>query len=198
MKKRIEIIKKNAVDETKKVGLVILGFIGGKGLAYGIDWLAEKYPDYEMAAKIAKPVVLGGGGLLLSFGTTEDEVLAKYLGYGLATAGTIEGLKLIPIAKDFLSGLGDMNTYYTESDKSVLELGNFGLNNLPVASYDMEDAPMMRFDLPVLDESVGNLGYNPAQTDLEGLGYNSSATKDTGKGMGYNPSQTGDDLSGII
>jgi hypothetical protein len=190
MKKRIEVIKKNAVDESKKFGLVILGFIGGKGLAYGIDKLAEKYPEYELAAKIAKPVVLGGGGLLLSFGTTEDEVIAKYLGYGLATAGTIEGLKLIPFAKDFLGGFGEnINTYYTESDKPVLELGNFGLNNLPVASYNMQDAPMMRLELPVLDESVGDLGYNPSQVDL---GYN-PAQHD----LGYNPSQT-DDVSGIL
>lgn len=189
MKKRIEIIKKNAVDEGKKVGLVILGFIGGKGLAYGIDKLAEKYPDYEMAAKIAKPVILGGGGLLLSLGTTEDEVLAKYLGYGLATAGTIEGLKLIPFAKDFLGGFGDGNTYYTESDKPLLELGDFGLDNLPVASYNMQDAPMMKLELPVLDESVGDLGYNPAQVDL---GYNPAQVD-----LGYNPSQT-DDVSGIL
>lgn len=181
MKKRIEIIKRNAVDETKKVGLVILGFIGGKGLAYGIDKLAEKYPDYEMAAKIAKPVVLGGGGLLLSFGTTDDEVLAKYLGYGLATAGTIEGLKLIPFAKDFLGGFGNsLSGYYTEGDRPVLELGNFGLNNLPISSYNIEDAPEMKLDLPVLDENIGKLGYNPAQNDL-----------------GYNPSQT-DDMSGIL
>lgn len=190
MKKRIEIIKKNAVDETKKVGLVILGFIGGKALAYGIDKLAEKYPDYEMAAKIAKPVVLGGGGLLLSFGTTEDEVLAKYLGYGLATAGTVEGLKLIPFAKDFLGGFGDnINTYYTESDKSVLELGNFGLNNLPIASYNMQDAPIMKLELPILDEKVGDLGYNPAQNDL---GYNPAQND-----LGFNPAQT-DDVSGIV
>lgn len=188
MKKRIEIIKKNAVDETKKVGLVILGFIGGKALAYGIDKLVEKYPDYEMHAKIAKPVVLGGGGLLLSFGTTEDEVLAKYLGYGLVTAGTFEGLKLIPFAKDILGGFGDGNTYYTEGDKP-LKLGNFGLNNLPIASYNLQDAPMMRFDLPVLDEKVGNLGYNPAQNDL---GYNPAQND-----LGYNPSQT-DDVSGIL
>ena len=193
MKKRIEIIKKNAVDETKKVGMVILGFIGGKGLAYGIDKLVEKYPDYEMAAKIAKPVVLGGGGLLLSFGTTEDEVLAKYFGYGLATAGTIEGLKLIPFAKDFLGGFGEnINTFYTESDKPALELGNFGLNNLPISSYNLQDAPEMRIELPVLDEKVGNLGYNPAQVDL---GYNPAQTEING--LGYNPSQT-DDVSGII
>src|ERR1044071_9336108 len=135
MKKRIEIIKKNAITETKKVGLVILGYIGGKGLAYGIDKLVEQYPDYEMMAKIAKPIVLGGGGLLLSYGTTDDEMLAKYLGYGLATAGTVEGLKLIPFAKEILDGVGDdVNTYYTESDKPALDLGSFGLNALPVST----------------------------------------------------------------
>jgi len=193
MKKRIEIIKKNAVDETKKVGMVILGFIGGKGLAYGIDKLVEKYPEYETAAKYAKPVVLGGGGLLLSMGTTDDEVLVKYLGYGLATAGAIEGLKLIPFTKEFLSGFGEnINTYYTEGDKPMLELGNFGLNNLPISSYNLQDAPMVKFELPVLDEKIGNLGFNPAQVDL---GYNPAQTEING--LGYNPSQT-DDVGGII
>lgn len=189
MKKRIEIIKKNAVDESKKAGLIILGFIGGKGLAYGIDKFVEKYPDYEMAAKIAKPVVLGGGGLLLSFGTTDDELLAKYFGYGLATAGAVEGLKLIPFTKEFLGGFGETTTYYTEGDRPVLDLGSFGLNNLPISSYNLQEAPMMKIDLPVLDEKIGNLGYNPAQNDL---GYNPAQND-----LGFNPSQT-DDISGVI
>jgi hypothetical protein len=189
MKKRIEILKKDGVDNAKNLGMVLLGFIGGRAIAYGLDKLIEKYPDYDTIITASKHTVLGGGGLILTFLTDKEEQELKHLGYGITIAEGVEGMKLIPIAKEMLGGFGDGNTYYTEGDKPLLELGNFGLNNLPIASYDTQDAPIMRFDLPVLDESVGNLGYNPAQNDL---GYNPAQND-----LGYNASQT-DDVSGIL
>lgn len=189
MKKRIEILKRDGVANAKNLGMVLLGFIGGRAIAYGLDKLIEKYPDYDTIITVSKHTVLAGGGLVLTFLTDKEEQELKHLGYGLTIAEGVEGMKLIPIAKDMLGGFGDGNTYYTESDKPLLELGDFGLNTLPVESYNMQDAPMMKLELPVLDESVGDLGYNPAQVDL---GYNPAQVD-----LGYNPSRT-DDVSGIL
>jgi hypothetical protein len=185
MKKRIEILKRDGVDNAKKIGMVLLGFIGGRAIAYGLDKLIEKYPDYDTIITASKHTVLAGGGLALTFLTDKEEQELKHLGYGLTIAEGVEGMKLIPIAKDMLGGFG--NTYYTESDKPMLELGNFGLNSLPVSSYNMEDAPTMRLELPPLGGS--DLGYNPAQNDL---GYNPAQND-----LGYSSSIT-DDISGIL
>jgi len=180
MKKQIENIKRNWKNESKKAAFVILGFVGGQALSKGIDWLAQKYPQLAPAVKYGKPVVLAGGGWLLTNATSGDQVALKYVGYGLQTAGVFEGIKLIPIAKDFLAGIdGSINgTYYMENEKPLLELGEFGINALPVKSLDMENAPEMRLELPELDglnldnmsgsddEPIsGHLGYDPDRFD---------------------------------
>lgn len=180
MKKRFAIAKKNFKSESKKLTMVLLGFAGGTVIAKGLDWLATKYPQMDLAIKIAKPTLLAGGGLILSYGTTDDELIAKHLGYGFTIAGVYDGVKMIPVAKEFLSGFdGIANTYYTESDKPPLDLGTFGLNALPVKSFSTEDAPTVEIKLP-------DLGYNKDQ--VEGLGYNKDQVE------GFNPDQT--DMSG--
>lgn len=174
MKKRIENIKKQYADEGKKVFMVVLGFASGAAIAKGMDWLTEKYPQVEPFVKYGKPLVLGGGGYLISAATSSDEKAAKHFGYGLTASGAFEGLKLIPIAKDYLSlsGIGDNipTTYYTENN-SNLELGNFGLNALPVNSFTMEDAPSFNLNLPALDNETNISGTNS-------FGYNGDATDD--------------------
>lgn len=170
MKNRIENIKRQYADEGKRVLMVVLGFASGTAMAKGMEWLSEKYPQAEPFVKYAKPIVLSGGGFLISASTTKEEVAAKHFGYGLAAAGAFEGLKLIPIAKEYLSlsGVDTIpTTYYTENGSS-LELGSFGLNAIPINSFTMEEAPAFTLSLPNLENgeivSGTNLGYNADST----------------------------------
>ena len=182
MKKRIENIKRQAGDEGKKVLMVVLGFASGAAIAKGMDMLSEKFPEAEPFVKYARPILLSGGGFLISAATTNEEKHLKHFGYGLVAAGAFEGLKLIPIAKDYLSLSGIDNnmatTYYTESN-SNLELGSFGLNALPIKSFEMEEAPSFSLNLPVLDNNTNFSGNNS-------FGYNGDVTDDA------------DRISGII
>lgn len=174
MKKQIENIKRNWKNESKKAAFVILGFVGGQALSKGIDWLATKYPQLEPAVKFGKPVVLAGGGWLLTNATSPDQLALKYIGYGLQTSGAYEGIKLIPIAKDFLNGVDDNinGTYYMENEKPLLELGTFGINALPVKSLDMENAPEMRLELPELDGlNLENMSGTDDEINGADLGY---------------------------
>jgi len=183
MKKRIENIKKQYKEETTKILFVILGFATGTAIAKGAKYLGEKYPQMQPYVQYATPILLGGGGWLISAATEKEEVAVKHLGYGLTTSGVYEGVKLIPVAKEFLSGLeGNLGrTYYMENDKPILELGEFGINSLPMKTMDIQDAPTVKIELPEL-EGANHLGYNSSITDL---GYSSSLTDDV-------------DMSGII
>lgn len=174
MKKRVAIIKKNLIKETKNSGFVLLGFFSGLALAKAFDKAVEMYPNWENALKISKHAVLDGGGLLLTYGSDESEDITKHIGYGVLAAGALEGIKLIPFVKEQLSGLGGLsNTYYTEN--SEFNLGDFGLNALPVNSINLEEAPTVSLNLPELG---AGLGFNPEQTRIDGLGFNPSQTDD--------------------
>lgn len=184
MKKRIENIKKQYAEETKKVLFVILGFATGTAIAKGAKFIGEKYPQMQPYLQYATPILIGGGGWLISAATEKEEIAVKHLGYGLTTSGVYEGVKLVPVVSDFLKGLeGNLGrTYYMEDDKPILELGEFGINALPMKSMEMQDAPSVRLELPDLGEG-NDLGYNGSMTD--DLGYNGSTTEDA-------------DLSGLI
>jgi hypothetical protein len=175
MKKRIENIKKQAGEEGKRLGFVILGFATGIGIAKGMAWLGEKFPQVAPAIKYGTPFFLAGGGFLLSAVTEKEEYHLKHLGYGISTSGVFEGVKLIPVAKEFLDNLqGNLGrTYYMENDKPILELGEFGINSLPMKSIEMQEAPQMKIDLPELENVSGS-----------GIGYNSSSTEDTDRVSG--------------
>lgn len=194
MKKRIENIKRQGAEETKKILFILLGFATGTAIAKGAKFLTEKYPEMQPYMQYATPILLAGGGWVLSAATEKEETEIKHLGYGLFTSGALEGVKLIPVVKEFLSGLeGNLGrTYYMENDKPILELGEFGINALPMKSMEIQDAPTVKIELPEL-EGASNLGYNRSFT--EDLGYNSSITDD----LGYNASATEDtDVSDII
>lgn len=181
MKNQIQNIKKNGVTEAKKAAFVILGFISGQALSKGLDMLVTKYPEIEATVKFGKPIVLAGGGWLLSSATNENQNELKHLGYGLSISGAFEGLKLVPIAKEYLnlgSLEGNFGSYYMENEKPLLELGEFGINALPVKSLDIENAPEVRLELPNLegaepelegseDDTVSgiDLGYDPERFD---------------------------------
>lgn len=168
MKKRIAILKQQAGDEGTKTLMVVLGFASGALISKGMDKLSEKFPEAEPFVRYAKPFLLSGGGFLISAATTKEEK-AKYFGYGLATAGAFAGIKLVPFANDFLGFSGFENgttTYYTESNLNNVEIGNFGINALPVKSFSVEDTPNPKIDLPDLNDGISgnNLGYNGEAT----------------------------------
>ncbi len=176
MKNQIANIKKNYKSESLKTLFVLVGFLSGKALAKGFDWVATKYPQFESAVKIIKPTFIAGNGLLISWATSDNQKEAKSFGYGLSVAGAYEGIKLIPIAKEFFNDSslqGISGNYYMESDKPMLELGQFGINALPIKSLDMDSAPETKLELPVLDGdqyeniSGSELGYDPER--FEGL-----------------------------
>lgn len=192
MKKHIENIKKQAKDEAMKTGLVILGAVGGLVLAKAAKKITADRPSLDAIAKYGIPALLAGGGFILASATGEKNK-AKYFGYGLATAGVIDGLKLIPVAKDWLSGiLGDVeipaaSAFYTESEERQKLINGFGLGDLPVGNASMQEVQGMGVTLPDLD----GLGFNPSI--MEGLGYNADQTN-----LGYNAAQTDDDVKGIL
>lgn len=187
MKKHIENIKRQAKDESMKGLYVIIGAVGGLLAAKGLKKLTEDKPSIDAITKYIIPAVLGGGGFILTTATESNSKL-KYFGYGLEVAGIIEGVKLIPVAKEFLlSGLGDTEipaatAFYTESESQKL-ISGIGLSALPIGSASMREAMRSDMQLPDLEGANDNedLGYNPSQTDL-----------------GYNASQTDDDLNGIL
>ena len=181
MKKRIENIKKQYKEEGKKVLFVLLGFATGTAIVKGAKFLGEKYPQMEPFMKYATPIALGLGGWVISSATEKEENAARHLGYGITTSAVFEGVKLIPVVGDYLKGLeGNLGTtYYMENDKPILELGEFGINALPMKSMEMQDAPKVNFELPEL-EGTSDLGYNGSQID--DLGYNASETDDADMG----------------
>ena len=191
MNKHIERIKKQAQDEAMKAGLVVIGAVGGLLAAKGIRKLTQEHPSFDAVAQYAIPILMAGGGILIASATEEKSKL-KYLGYGLTVAGSIEGVKLIPIAKDYLSGiLGETDipaasAFYTESEERQKLINGFGLSSLPIGNAIMQEVSGNDVRLPDLE----GLGYNPAQTEL---GYNPDQTD-----LGYNPSQTDDDIKGIL
>ncbi len=173
---KIEKIKKQAAEEAMKAGLVILGAVGGLLVIKGIRKFTEEHPTMDAVAQYALPVLFSGGGIIIA-AATDEKSKAKYFGYGLTVAGTIEGIKLIPVAKDYLLGiLGETeipaaSAFYTESDEREKLMAGFGLSTLPVGNAAMQEVPSMLMNLPDLESTEEVSG--------EDLGYNSSATDDT-------------------
>lgn len=176
MNKRIEKIKKQAADEALKAGMVILGAVGGIAVMKGIRKFSQTNPSMDTALQYVLPVLAAGGGVIIA-AATDEKSKAKYFGYGLSVAGAIEGIKLIPVVKDYLSGiLGETeipaaSAFYTESEAQQKLMSGFGLSELPIGNTMMQPAPMMQSSLPDLDGAENNtgedLGYNPAITDDE-------------------------------
>lgn len=183
MKKQIENIKQQAKAESMKAGLVILGAVGGLVLAKAAKKFTANHPSLDAIAKYGIPALLAGGGFLIAAATDKDNK-AKYLGYGLTAAGVIDGIRLIPVAKEWVSGiLGEADipaasAFYTESEERQKLISGFGLGDLPVGTASMQDVQGMGVNLP----------------DLDGLGYNPSIVE----GLGYNASQTDEDIRGIL
>lgn len=175
MKNLIVKAKRQFKHEGTKAGLIILGAVGGVLLAKGIRKLTKDNPSLDAFAEYATPLVLAGGGLVITLITEEKSVL-KGLGYGLTAAGSIEGVKLIPVAKEFLAGiLGETeipaaNAFLTENEERNKLMNGFGMASLPVGNATMQEVPLEANFLPELEgveeEFSGNdLGYNPGQTD---------------------------------
>ena len=177
MNKHIEKIKKDALDEAMKTGLVIIGAVSGTLAIKGIRKFTEEHPTLDAVAEYALPLLFAGGGILIS-AVTETNSKAKYLGYGLAVAGGFEGIKIIPIAKEYLSGiLGETeipasSAYYTESEEREKLMNGFGLSTLPVGNATMQEVVSPQMNLPELEGAGNDLGYNASQTgdeDVKGI-----------------------------
>lgn len=177
MNKHIAKIKKDALDEAMKTGLVIIGAVSGTLAIKGLRKLTEEHPTMDAVAEYALPILFAGGGILIS-AVTENNSKVKYLGYGLAVAGGFEGIKIIPIAKDYLSGiLGETeipasSAYYTESEEREKLMNGFGLSALPVGTATMQEVASPEMNLPDLDGVGSGLSFNPSQTgdeDVSGI-----------------------------
>lgn len=180
MNKHIEKIKKQALDEAMKTGLVILGAVSGTLAIKGLRKLTADNPTIDAVAEYALPVLFAGGGIIIA-AATDTNSKAKYIGYGLAVAGGLEGIQLIPVAKEYLSGITETeipaaNAFYTESEEREKIMSGFGLSALPVGNVSMQEASQLDTNLPELE------------------GAQATQSED----LGYNPSQTGDDVQGIL
>lgn len=189
-------LTENTLSEGKKILLVFLSAYGTAALNKGLDKLMEDHPDIGSWLKYLRPLgeIVTGLGIAAAStpakgeGKGEEESILKYIGYGVAIGGGIDGIRLIPYVGDVyqLNGLGELpaNTvYYTEPEMNKLELGNFGLAALPVTTVEMQAAPQYDVDLPDL-EGYGTY-KKPAEKNKD-FGYNGEMTRDT------------DDLSGLI
>lgn len=181
MNKHIERIKEQALDEAMRTGFVILGALSGTFAIKGIRKFTADNPSMDAVAEYVLPVLFAGGGILIA-SATEPNSKAKYFGYGLAAAGGIEGIKIIPIAKEYLSGLGETeipaaSAYYTESEERQKLMEGFGLASLPVGNVMMQEASATETNLPELEGAE--------ERESEDLGYNGEATSEA-------------DLSGIL
>lgn len=180
MKKLKDNIKKQYAKEAARFAYVFLGFVSGRAFARGIDFLSEKYPDQESWLKYVKAPSLGIGGYLLSSASDPNSEFLKHFGYGVSASAAYEGIKITPIAKDYLLGIGENmeKTYYREDDKPAIQIGDFGIQSLPIKSLEFGEVQPIEVELPDLE--------NEGTTTPEDLGYNPSATRDT------------DDMQGII
>lgn len=179
MKKQVENIKKQYKREGARFLYVVLGFVTGKAFASGMDWLATKFPEQEGWFKYSKAPLLGVTGFLLSSASDEKSEFVKHFGYGVTGSAAFEGLKITPIAQDYLMGIGDSieKRYYREDEKPAIAIGDFGISSLPIRSVEMGEIQPIEVELPELE---GALGYNKSATrDTDNLGYNKSATLDT-------------------
>ncbi|MGZ4038583.1 MAG: hypothetical protein ACXVPQ_12190 [Bacteroidia bacterium] len=202
MKEHIKRIKEQAKDEAIKGALVIVGAITGIATANAFRKFTEDHPTLNTVVTYGYPVLLAGGGFLITSATDKNSK-AKYFGYGLEAAGVIEGVKLIPVAGDYLKGiLGDpeipaANSYLSEDDTREQIMAGFGLSALPVGSASLSDAPSYSTKLPDLEGEDNELSEDP--NEVSGLGYNGAATNDEISGLGYNGSATDDaDVRGIL
>lgn len=174
MKKLKENIKRQAAREGKRFAYVVLGFVTGRAVAEGINWLATKFPEHEDVFKYSKAPLLGATGFLLSAASNQDAEFLRHFGYGVTGSAAFEGIKITPVAKDYLSGVGESmeRTYYREGDKGALDLGNFGIHALPIKSIEMGEVQPIQVDLPELEGAGGGMGYSGSITsdaDTKGI-----------------------------
>lgn len=174
-------IKADIGKESAKAGIVILGAVAGTAAIKGIRKLTADHPQADAILEYTLPVLVAGGGIILAAATEEKSKL-KYFGYGLAAAGTLEGIRVIPVAKDFFAGtLGETEipaatAYYSENEERQKIMSGFGLASLPMGNATMQDAVSIPANLPDLegaeDQPSEDLGYNPSQTedaDMSGI-----------------------------
>jgi hypothetical protein len=179
MKKIIEKFKKNYKDDSRKSAMVVLGTVGGALLSKGARYLTKDSPSLNTFATYAMPVLMAGGGLIVAT-NTEKESSVKYVAYGLAAAGVLQGILLVPFFRDNLLGMeglgqgADVLDYYTESANREQIMEGFGLAALPVVNTYTEDAATFKPQLPELEEVSGtqDLGFTPIaneDTDIRGI-----------------------------
>lgn len=168
MKKIIENIKKQVKDESMKAGLVVLGAVGGIVTNKILNKITADQPTMNAIVKYGYPALLAGGGFILSCSLEPNSKL-KYLGYGLTAAGIWEGVNVIPIVKDKLSGiLGELeipaaNVFLTESEERQRIMNGFGMTNLPVGKATLQSPSEFEPNLPDLQGT--GIGYNGSTTD---------------------------------
>ena len=178
MKKHIEKIKRQYKDELMKAGLVILGAVTGTVLIKGIRKFTAENPTLDGIAQYGMPVLTAGGGFLIT-AATDEKSKAKYFGYGLEVAGIVEGVKLIPIAQEYLSGLlgnsdiPSASQYYTEDAARAQIMEGFGLSSLPVGNAAMQEVGDNGTHLPDLegqeDQDLGYNGESTSDVDVRGI-----------------------------
>lgn len=175
MNKRIEILKKNAKDESMNNLLVVVGFLSGTIIAKGARKLAVSHPALSNFVEYGTPVVLALTGWSITALTTEKEKV-KYIGYGLVASATFETIKIIPtIADNLLSGVGDnpaIRNYFTENEEQSRAIEGTTLADIPINTASMQQADKVYANLPELD------GTDDEVPVIMGLGYNSAQTQD--------------------
>lgn len=190
MSKIVENFRKNVKSELGKATIVVVSAAGGMFIAKGIRTLTEKHPTLDTVAKYATPLVFGLGGIAIA-ACCDEKSKIKYVGYGLAAAGGIEAVKLIPVVKDYIHGiLGETeipagSAFYSESEDRQRLMSGFGYSGLPIGNTMMQEASQSDYRLPELQGSDDPELQGP-DDERSDLGYNGDATEDV------------DPLSGII
>lgn len=102
------------LEDGKKVGLILLGFIGGNIVGRLLDKAIGATGAGFSLKNLGRPVLLIGGGLLGAAKIKNQDL--RFLCYGVAGAGGYSGIKLF-LNKDILNGFAGIGLPDTTQDR---------------------------------------------------------------------------------
>lgn len=115
-----EVTKKNPqifnvmLEDGKKVGLILLGFIGGNIVGRLVEKAIGATGVGFSIKNLGRPVLLIGGGLLGAAKIKNQDL--RFLCYGVAGAGGYSGIKLF-LNKDLLNGFAGIGLPDSQQDR---------------------------------------------------------------------------------
>lgn len=132
---------------------VAAGLVGATLIDRGVEKLVEKFlPSAAPYVSYIKPIVLAASGVTAAVIADDKNQRQKLIGYGVAAAGVLSGVRLIPFVDKLLSGINPLSgspTNLSEQDISLLSGGEIGA----VKMLQTENPPTAGIELPDFETS---------------------------------------------